>query len=213
MNIKKILTVAVLIIGTFLGTSPVYAQTGTSYDFTTTIGSYFDGTTVWNGPASFSGAFTLGSQVDTTYAGGSPTPAPAGIYSITFDPTIRFNNSTTSSFTPWGNTQQFYYNINTNSFFNGAVGAGTGSYLSYAYNSDPNYAWNPTYSAPVGGIFGGASSLQTGSYPSVYTSSTIEPAGAPEMNASFIPQVGLLLACLFFLFGRKKENTDAILTA
>ena len=28
---------------------------------------------------------------------------------------------------------------------------------------------------------------------------------APEMNASFIPQVGLLLGCLFFLLGRKKE--------
>ncbi len=28
---------------------------------------------------------------------------------------------------------------------------------------------------------------------------------APEMNTSLIPQVGLLLACLFFLLGRKKE--------
>ena len=35
---------------------------------------------------------------------------------------------------------------------------------------------------------------------------------APEMNAAFIPQVGLLLACLFFLLGRKKENTEAMLT-
>ena len=36
-------------------------------------------------------------------------------------------------------------------------------------------------------------------------------AAAPEMNASLIPQVGLLLGCLFFLFGRKKENTGAML--
>ena len=36
---------------------------------------------------------------------------------------------------------------------------------------------------------------------------------APEMNASLIPQVGLLLACLFFLFGRKKENTETLMTA
>jgi len=36
---------------------------------------------------------------------------------------------------------------------------------------------------------------------------------APEMNASQIPQVGLLLGCLFFLFGRKKENTEPMLTA
>ncbi len=37
--------------------------------------------------------------------------------------------------------------------------------------------------------------------------------GAPEMNASLIPQVGLLLGCLFFLFGRKKENTEQMMTA
>ena len=37
---------------------------------------------------------------------------------------------------------------------------------------------------------------------------TTLPSGggvAPEMNTSLIPQVGLLLACLFFLLGRKKE--------
>ena len=45
---------------------------------------------------------------------------------------------------------------------------------------------------------------------------TSAPAGsgaAPEMNASLIPQVALMLACLFFLFGRKKENTEPMQTA
>lgn len=36
---------------------------------------------------------------------------------------------------------------------------------------------------------------------------------APEMNAAFIPQVALMLACLFFLLGRKKENTESMMTA
>ena len=36
---------------------------------------------------------------------------------------------------------------------------------------------------------------------------------APEMNASLIPQVGLLLGCLFFLMGRKKEVVEPLLTA
>ena len=35
---------------------------------------------------------------------------------------------------------------------------------------------------------------------------------APEMNASLIPQVGLLLGCLF-LMGRKKEVVEPLLTA
>ena len=62
--------------------------------------------------------------------------------------------------------------------------------------------------------------LITSQPPSVYFSdtgygllgtATVSPSGgvAPEMNASFIPQVALILACLFFLFGRKKENTQA----
>jgi hypothetical protein len=38
-------------------------------------------------------------------------------------------------------------------------------------------------------------------------------AAAPEMNASLIPQVGLLLGCLFFLFGRKKEVVEPMMTA
>ena len=46
-----------------------------------------------------------------------------------------------------------------------------------------------------------------------YVSSSSPAGSAPEMNASFIPQVALMLACLFFLLGRKKENTDAILAA
>ena len=43
--------------------------------------------------------------------------------------------------------------------------------------------------------------------------SSLSGGAAPEMNASFIPQVALMLACLFFLFGRKKENTEPMLVA
>ena len=55
------------------------------------------------------------------------------------------------------------------------------------------------------------------STPETNTSFQLLGAGAggvaPEMNASLIPQVGLLLACLFFLFGRKKEVVEPMLTA
>jgi len=43
-----------------------------------------------------------------------------------------------------------------------------------------------------------------------YAVATATGGVAPEMNASLIPQVGLLLGCLFFLFGRKKENREPI---
>ena len=37
-------------------------------------------------------------------------------------------------------------------------------------------------------------------------------AVAPEMDGSLIPQVTLMLACLFFLMGRKKENVEPMHT-
>jgi len=47
-----------------------------------------------------------------------------------------------------------------------------------------------------------------------YGAITLTSTGiAPEMNASLIPQVGLLLGCLFFLFGRKKEVVEPLLPA
>ena len=50
-----------------------------------------------------------------------------------------------------------------------------------------------------------------------YGNSVVNASGgggaAPEMNASFIPQVALMLGCLFFLFGRKKDATEVLLTA
>ena len=47
-----------------------------------------------------------------------------------------------------------------------------------------------------------------------YAVATVHSSGAaPEMNASHIPQVGLLLGCLFFLTGRKKEVVEPMLAA
>ena len=45
-----------------------------------------------------------------------------------------------------------------------------------------------------------------------YSSGTMTSSIAPEMNASLIPQVGLLLGCLFFLMGRKREVVQPLLT-
>ena len=42
---------------------------------------------------------------------------------------------------------------------------------------------------------------------------TVSGGVAPEMDASLIPQVGLLLGCLFFLMGRKKEVVEPMMTA
>jgi hypothetical protein len=37
--------------------------------------------------------------------------------------------------------------------------------------------------------------------------------GAPEIDGSLAPKVGFLLGCLFLMFGRKKQNTEPMMTA
>ena len=38
-------------------------------------------------------------------------------------------------------------------------------------------------------------------------------AAAPEIDGSLAPKVGFLLGCLFLMFGRKKQNTEPMMTA
>ena len=77
-----------------------------------------------------------------------------------------------------------------------------------------SYFWphQPTFNSSVTFNIGGAVG------PAVqFTSASWTPEAssgiAPEMNASFIPQVALMLACLFFLLGRKKEVVEPMLAA
>ncbi len=69
-------------------------------------------------------------------------------------------------------------------------------------NFNPSLAYYPSIGTSDGTtlVYGGAGVL------------TSSGGGvAPEMNASMIPQVALMLACLFFLMGRKRENTGSAL--
>jgi hypothetical protein len=41
----------------------------------------------------------------------------------------------------------------------------------------------------------------------------VSSTGAPEIDGSLAPKVGFLLGCLFLMFGRKKQNTEPMMTA
>ena len=64
---------------------------------------------------------------------------------------------------------------------------------------------NPTffYSGPAAG--------KANSVP--YATATVHSAAAPEIDGALIPQVGLLLAGLFIILGRRKESTEPMLAA
>ena len=54
----------------------------------------------------------------------------------------------------------------------------------------------------------------TGCYNGCIGTLTVSPSvGAPEIDGSLAPKVGFLLGCLFLMFGRKKQNTEPIMTA
>ena len=53
----------------------------------------------------------------------------------------------------------------------------------------------------------GAGPLSESMYYAVVTSA----AAVPEIDGALIPQVGLLLAGLFVILGRRKENTEPVL--
>ena len=118
-------------------------------------------------------------------------------------------------------------NLNWNTYVvtvtGGSFGTGTGEiqYMqppSPGFQSDVGFKFGTagTYFSFVNDGFGNVASYHgTVVFPDVPTMSVNSEPGAifgpsavaPEMNASLIPQVGLLLGCLFFLMGRKKENT------
>ena len=43
--------------------------------------------------------------------------------------------------------------------------------------------------------------------------SSVTLGGAPEIDGSLAPKVGFLLGCLFLMFGRKKQNSEPMMTA
>ena len=84
----------------------------------------------------------------------------------------------------------------------GTPNSGAGPIFQYASNNGS--VW-------FGAVIHPPSSL---SDPVTFAVATLSGGGvAPEMNASLIPQVGLLLGCLFLMFGRKKEVVEPMMTA
>ena len=48
---------------------------------------------------------------------------------------------------------------------------------------------------------------------SKYYAQATQVGGAPEVDGSLAPKVGFLLGCLFLMFGRKKQNSEPMMTA
>jgi len=88
----------------------------------------------------------------------------------------------------FGGSPDFAYSLTSNDTF---------------YNAAYNMGSVTTYSAPI-------NKPTTGFGFAVATASS---SGVPEIDGALAPKVGFLLACLFLIFGRKRENTESLMTA
>ena len=190
-SIKKLLLVSVTLLLGMMSIGVTQAQT--NYDFSVSVnGSTYDlittTATYESNPSFFSPAYMpwWGNRdlaLDISLALGSNLGTPNTVNNPNYDPR------------PVAGTPFFAINIYT----------GSGSPYGYeGFYIIPNIQWG----------CGGCTTAYFNDNPIVFAVLATAGSGvAPEMNASLIPQVGLLLACLFFLFGRKKENTEPMLTA
>jgi len=77
----------------------------------------------------------------------------------------------------------------------------SGAYLSYSYSG--------TTAIVTGGSNSPVSTVPSASY--TYGVATL--SAAPEIDGSLAPKVGFLLGCLFLMFGRKKQDSEPMMTA
>ena len=144
---------------------------------------------------------------------------------------LTFESLTTAQLPLTNYTSQPWYNNSTVAgLFASAVGSSSGltnmggmagPYFSYSYaysvdriTVDNLLGFTQNTAICLGGCSGGWQTMVSDGIPSYYASATVNTsAGAPEIDGSLAPKVGFLLGCLFLMFGRRKQNTEPMMTA
>lgn len=229
MNIKKLIATATISLSALMGGGVANALT--NYDFNATLSNGW----------TMSAVYTADSSQATSqlYQGVTYTSTPFvsvsnftlnGIAGYGVNPTLPANSynsgynygyvSSSSASPSLSYFSQLLYQNNYSSNLAHSPNVET-DYIT-VYSSAPlttngsSFYWPHHYTFTSTSAFGPSNSVSSAI---LFTSATWTPQSspgggvAPEMNTSFIPQVALMLACLFFLLGRKKENTEQMMTA
>ena len=91
-----------------------------------------------------------------------------------------------------------------------AAGGNFGSIPDFAYSVSGN-AFSGLYNQG-GTVFATGGNINV-NYPWGFAVATASSAGVPEIDGALAPKVGFLLACLFLMFGRKRQDVAPTLTA
>jgi hypothetical protein len=216
MNIKKLITVALLMLtaSAFTNVNLAVAQSAppTNYDFsaynsgspvTGTFQDVFNGYNIYSVTGSYSQLSSLLTNASTSpwylgqCAGCNRNYDPIGIqaYSNTSLGSITAASLGETSGLTTSLQYMAYYRTDTSghvNFFAGSLAGGGGINL---FNGNTTQSVNWAVAGPGGnGVVGAL-------------------ASAPEIDGSLAPKVGFLLGCLFLMFGRKKQNTESLLSA
>ena len=180
-------------------------------------------------PALLLGVMSSGARADTSYNfsyssdGGSFYTITNGTFSVNSSNIVTAITGTVGGTVGTGNgnitglyaVQTWQGNDNVMNYGSGSPyftrSGGVSFYTNGLANNANSFQLYSNGSLPT--LYAGGNGL---SYPSGGGSGvfTVTPSGAaPEIDGALIPQVGLLLACLYLIFGRKKQDTEIILAA
>ena len=192
MNLKKLLAIAALALSTFMSIGVASAQADVAYTFN------FYSSGAFTGPA----ADTYQYQVQLL---ANPTDGTVDQFTyLGAGPKGNLTNYTSAIYDFPGITGGYVNSATDYKFQVDYIGP---RYGLYATSAGLDYGTGVMYGGQVSGF---ASTNGVGGVGDILAPLAV---GAPEIDGSLAPKVGFLLGCLFLMFGRKKQNTEALMTA
>ena len=203
MNFKKFLTAVIFTLGVFTSAG-IMAQSTYTYTEAFSVGRSTNAPTYF-----FSGQFVV--------ASGSGNQAVLSWSNLTFGTNSNYSNPAATSLGDasalWGNGYGTY-NAADNYFTGGVVPFAASSSFN---NQNHNSSWVLGMGEITSNLWAcgtvACNDANFQGWGKGYTTTFVSSVGAPEIDGSLAPKVGFLLGCLFLMFGRKKQNTEALLTA
>jgi hypothetical protein len=204
MNIKKLIITVAFALGAWMSVGVAQAQT--SYNFSETYTGIYSaaGNTYYvNGQFSTDNIGNITGWSNLTFDT-NPTGFSTATYNGYMSAAVG-NNGTYSALNGFNDAS---FSLTSASLLTPVNSYGTFPYFG-VYLQLPQYG-NNLYGCNAVGCSDGFWQIGAGQGPTV--TPFISPA-APEIDGSLAPKVGFLLGCLLLMFGRKKQNTEALLTA
>ena len=227
-SIKKLLLISVLIVGAW--TNVTQAQNLVQNpDFSSGAAFWTKGTGDCCGWANSGGVWTNGGTINSGYdftATGAVSQSVTQTIITTIGTTYNFSFS--YEFAAGGSLTDSGYNGTNPAYINASIGGVAFASITQdthllSHNLIATYSGNYTATQNATLV---AFSGSNANWDTAVTDVCVTPsggsgcgamygvsAGAPEIDGSLAPKVGFLLGCLFLMFGRKKQNTEPMMTA